>query len=106
MFADKRYRYYRSVLPDRGNPPIRKGWITINIATMNTPTQPQRLISLDALRRFTIAIMIVVNYPGREDSVFFTLRHTICNGLSFTDQVAPFFLFLLGAPIPSASSDR
>ena len=71
---------------------------------MNTPTQ--RLISLDALRGFTIAVMIVVNYPGSEDFVFFTLRHTVWNGLSFTDQVAPFFLFIVGVSIAFAYSRR
>jgi predicted acyltransferase len=67
-------------------------------------TQPQRLISLDALRGFTIAAMIVVNYPGSEDHVFFTLRHTEWNGLSFTDQVAPYFLFIVGVSITLAYS--
>lgn len=71
--------------------------------TMNVK---DRLISLDALRGFTIAAMIVVNYPGSEDSVFFTLRHTIWNGLSFTDQVAPFFLFIIGVSIAFAYSKR
>lgn len=66
----------------------------------------KRLISLDALRGFTIAAMIVVNYPGSEDHVFFTLRHTVWNGLSFTDQVAPFFLFMVGMSIVFAYSKR
>jgi len=69
-------------------------------------TQNKRLISLDALRGFTIAAMIVVNYPGSEDSVYFTLRHTIWNGLSFTDQVAPYFLYFVGASIVFAYSKR
>lgn len=69
-------------------------------------TTLHRLISLDALRGFTIAAMIVVNYPGSEDHVFFTLRHTVWNGLSFTDQVAPFFLFMVGASIVFAYSKR
>lgn len=68
--------------------------------------QNKRLISLDALRGFTIAAMIVVNYPGSEDSVYFTLRHTEWNGLSFTDQVAPYFLFFVGASIAFAYSKR
>ncbi len=68
--------------------------------------QTKRLISLDALRGFTIAAMIVVNYPGSEDSVYFTLRHTLWNGLSFTDQVAPYFLFFVGASIVLAYSKR
>ncbi|MHA4810655.1 acyltransferase family protein [Flavitalea flava] len=66
----------------------------------------RRLVSLDALRGFTIAAMIVVNYPGSEKDVFFTLRHTAWNGLSFTDQVAPFFLFFVGASIAFAYSRR
>mgnify|MGYP001598694779 CR=1 FL=1 len=68
--------------------------------------QLPRLISLDALRGFTIALMIVVNYPGSEDSVFFTLRHSLWNGLSLTDQVAPFFLFIVGVSIVFAFSKR
>ena len=68
--------------------------------------QTKRLISLDALRGFTIAAMIVVNYPGSEDSVYFTLRHTVWNGLSFTDQVAPYFLYFVGASITLAYSKR
>ncbi|MBA4168170.1 MAG: DUF1624 domain-containing protein, partial [Chitinophagaceae bacterium] len=61
---------------------------------------------LDALRGFTIALMIVVNYPGSEESVFFTLRHTVWNGLSTTDEVAPFFLFIVGVSIVYAFSKR
>ena len=68
--------------------------------------QNKRLISLDALRGFTIAAMIVVNYPGSEDHVFFTLRHTLWNGLSLTDQVAPYFLFFVGMSITLAYSTR
>ena len=71
---------------------------------MQAPTT--RLISLDALRGFTIALMIVVNYPGSEDAVFFTLRHTVWSGLSVTDQVAPFFLFIVGMSIVFAFSKR
>ena len=65
-----------------------------------------RVVSLDALRGFTIALMIVVNYPGSEDSVFFTLRHSEWNALSLTDEVAPFFLFIVGLSIVYAFSKR
>jgi predicted acyltransferase len=68
--------------------------------------QPARLISLDALRGFTIALMIVVNYPGSENAVFFTLRHTVWNGLSLTDEVAPFFLFIVGVSVVFAFSKK
>jgi predicted acyltransferase len=66
----------------------------------------KRLISLDALRGFTIAAMIVANYPGSEKYVYFTLRHTVWNGLSFTDQIAPYFLYFVGASIVFAYSRR
>ena len=61
-----------------------------------------RLLSLDAFRGFTVAAMIMVNFPGNEGNVFFTLRHTRWNGLSFTDQVAPYFLFIVGVSISFA----
>ncbi|AXE18391.1 heparan-alpha-glucosaminide N-acetyltransferase [Runella rosea] len=68
--------------------------------------QNNRLISLDALRGFTIAAMLMVNFPGSEEHVFFTLRHTKWSGLSFTDLVAPFFLFVVGVSIVFAYSKR
>ena len=36
--------------------------------------QSNRLISLDAMRGFTIAAMILVNFPGNEEFVFFPLN--------------------------------
>ncbi|GAB3704601.1 lpg1661 family Dot/Icm T4SS effector [Spirosoma flavus] len=69
-------------------------------------SQPARLISLDALRGFTIAAMIVANFPGSEDHVYFTLRHTKWNGLSFTDLIAPTFLFIVGVSIALAYTKK
>ena len=63
------------------------------------PTVANRLLSLDAFRGYTVAAMIMVNFPGSEEHVFFTLRHSKWNGLSFTDLVAPFFLFIVGVSI-------
>lgn len=65
-----------------------------------------RLISLDALRGFTIAAMIMVNFPGSEQYVYFTLRHTHWNGLSFTDNIAPVFLFVIGVSIVFAYAKK
>jgi predicted acyltransferase len=65
-----------------------------------------RLISLDAMRGFTIAAMIMVNFPGNEEYVFPTLRHTQWNGLTFTDLIAPTFLFIVGVSIAFAYSRR
>ncbi|HEV7350798.1 acyltransferase family protein [Telluribacter sp.] len=65
-----------------------------------------RLISLDVLRGFTIAAMIMVNFPGHGDHVYPTLRHTVWNGLTFTDLIAPFFLFIVGVSIALAYSGK
>lgn len=67
-----------------------------------TLSSTQRLVSLDALRGFTVAAMLMVNFPGDWDNVYFTLRHTEWNGLSFTDLVAPIFLFVVGVSISFA----
>lgn len=66
----------------------------------------KRLSSLDAFRGFTVAAMIMVNFPGNPAFVFFTLRHSEWNALSFTDHVAPFFLFIIGVSIHFAYSNR
>lgn len=67
---------------------------------------PARLISLDALRGFTIAAMLLVNFPGDDQNVYHPLQHTKWNGLSFTDLIAPFFLFIIGVSIVFAYSKR
>jgi predicted acyltransferase len=66
----------------------------------------QRLLSLDAFRGFTIAAMILVNFPGNWDHVFSPLRHSEWNGISFTDLIAPFFLFIVGVSIAFAYKKR
>lgn len=68
--------------------------------------QSNRLISLDALRGVTIAAMIMVNFPGNEQYVYFTLQHSKWNGLSFTDTIAPVFLFVVGVSIVFAYTKR
>lgn len=62
----------------------------------------QRLISLDALRGFTIAGMIIVNDPGSWAYVYPPLRHANWHGLTPTDLVFPFFLFIVGVSIALA----
>ena len=62
-------------------------------------SQPERLIFLDGMRGFTIAAMILVNFPGNDEYVFSPLRHTVWNGLTPTDLIAPFFLFMVGISI-------
>lgn len=68
--------------------------------------EQKRLISLDAFRGFTIAAMILVNFPGNWDHVFDPLLHTDWWGISFTDLIAPFFLFTVGVSITLAYTKR
>ena len=65
-----------------------------------------RLTSLDAMRGFTIAAMILVNFPGDDEHVFAPLRHTVWNGLTPTDLIAPFFLFIVGISIVLSYSKK
>lgn len=69
-------------------------------------TQTGRLISLDAMRGFTIAAMILVNYPGTWDHVYPPLLHASWNGITVTDFIYPFFLFIVGVSIAFAYSKR
>jgi predicted acyltransferase len=59
----------------------------------------KRIISVDSMRGYTIAVMLMVNFPGNSDKVYPTLQHSAWNGLTFTDIVAPFFLFIVGTSI-------
>lgn len=55
-----------------------------------------RLLSLDVLRGITIAGMIMVNNPGSWNSIYAPLAHAQWNGLTPTDLVFPFFMFIMG----------
>jgi predicted acyltransferase len=66
----------------------------------------KRLLSLDAFRGFTIAAMILVNNPGSWEHVYSPLLHAKWNGLTPTDLVFPFFLFIVGVSIALAYSKR
>lgn len=59
--------------------------------------QRQRLLSLDVLRGLTVAGMILVN-NGYKDS-FPMLQHAEWNGLTVSDFVFPFFLFIMGVSL-------
>ena len=61
--------------------------------------QNKRLLSLDILRGITIAGMIMVNNPGSWGSIYAPLKHAAWNGLTPTDLVFPFFMFIMGVSI-------
>ena len=61
-----------------------------------TANTPKRLLALDILRGITIAGMILVNNPGSWGHVYTPLEHAAFNGLTPTDLVFPFFMFIMG----------
>jgi predicted acyltransferase len=58
----------------------------------------KRLLSLDVFRGLTIAGMVLVNSPGN-DSAYWPLEHAEWNGMTPTDLVFPFFVFILGVSL-------
>lgn len=56
----------------------------------------QRLLALDVMRGITIAGMIMVNNPGSWSYVYKPLGHATWDGLTPTDLVFPFFMFIMG----------
>ncbi len=65
-----------------------------------------RLLSLDAMRGYTIALMIVVNDPGSWSHVYPPLLHADWHGITLTDLVFPLFLFIVGVSIALAYTKR
>jgi len=59
----------------------------------------QRIESVDLLRGLTIAAMILVNNPGTWSSGYAPLLHAEWHGLTPTDLIFPFFLFIVGISI-------
>lgn len=57
---------------------------------------PKRLLALDVMRGMTIAGMIMVNDPGSWSYIYAPLRHAAWNGLTPTDLIFPFFMFIMG----------
>ena len=55
-----------------------------------------RILALDILRGITIAGMILVNNPGMWGKIYAPLEHAQWNGLTPTDLVFPFFMFIMG----------
>lgn len=78
----------------RGNIPERKH----NSLPTHTiqMTEKNRIQALDIMRGITIAGMIMVNNPGSWSTIYAPLRHASWCGLTPTDLVFPFFMFIMG----------
>lgn len=73
---------------------------------MSEDAKPKRLVSLDVFRGMTIAAMILVNNPGTWSAVYPPLRHADWHGITPTDFIFPFFLFIVGIAISLALGRR
>jgi len=65
-----------------------------------------RLVSLDVFRGMTIAGMVLVNNPGTWSALYPPLAHADWHGITPTDYIFPFFLFIVGVAIPLALGKR
>lgn len=63
---------------------------------MEQKPKPKRLLALDIMRGITIAGMLLVNNPGSWGEIYAPLRHAEWHGLTPTDLVFPFFMFIMG----------
>ena len=56
----------------------------------------KRIAAIDVMRGLTIVMMIVVNNPGSWSTVYWPLLHAHWHGMTPTDLVFPFFIFIMG----------
>lgn len=66
----------------------------------------QRIDALDILRGLALAGMLLVNNPGSWSHVYWPLLHASWHGLTPTDLVFPFFLFVVGSAMAYSFKDK
>ena len=67
---------------------------------------PSRLVSLDAFRGATIALMVIVNTPGDGRHAYAPLNHAEWHGWTITDMVFPSFLWIVGVAMTLSLAKR
>ncbi len=72
---------------------------------MDAPIARQRLVSLDAFRGATIAVMVLVN-DGGGDVNYPQVQHAQWHGWTMTDMVFPFFLWIVGVAMTFSFARR
>ncbi len=66
----------------------------------------KRILSVDIFRGITIAAMILVNNPGTWSAIYPPFEHAEWHGLTPTDLIFPFFLFIVGMSITFAYTKK
>lgn len=66
----------------------------------------KRIDSIDILRGLALALMLLVNNPGSWAAVYAPFLHAQWHGLTPTDLVFPFFLFVVGASMACSFGDN
>lgn len=66
----------------------------------------QRLVSLDAFRGATMALMVLVNNPGDGAHTYWPLEHAEWNGWTPTDVVFPSFMWIVGVAMTLSFAKR
>ncbi|MEN8138091.1 MAG: DUF5009 domain-containing protein [Bacteroidota bacterium] len=66
----------------------------------------KRILSVDIFRGATIAAMILVNNPGTWGAIYPPFKHAEWHGLTPTDLIFPFFLFIVGMSITFAYTKK
>ena len=66
---------------------------------MISAARPQRFTSVDVLRGWAVAAMLLVNYPGDWGQLYAPLAHSEWHGCTPTDLIFPTFLFVVGVSI-------
>ncbi len=78
----------------------------MNQVAMAQPGASQRLVSLDAFRGATMALMVLVNNPGDGAHVYAPLEHADWNGWTPTDVVFPSFMWIVGVAMTLSFAKR
>ncbi|MBI5280425.1 MAG: DUF5009 domain-containing protein [Candidatus Solibacter usitatus] len=73
---------------------------------MSEQQTSQRLVSLDAFRGATMALMVLVNDAGDGKHVYGPLQHAEWHGWTLTDTVFPSFLWIVGVAITLSLGKR
>ena len=76
-------------------------WLVNNLKMVK-----DRYISVDVFRGFTIALMIIFNSPGSWSNTFAPLLHADWHGITLTDFVYPFFIFIVGVSIVLSNNNK